>query len=152
MEISGCEIQSQIPLDKNGKIFYLINNVKKHPARFTQKTRKVGGVNHTNYLIIPYTKNTTSYEDQGFYQCGITINGPLSQTILSKTTDVQFSGLHSFRLYSVSSFIIMIKCQNATSSVKYIKQYKYFNSIVIRVISYKSQLRYLLYLFQSSQM
>ena len=43
--------------------------------------------------IIPYTKETTSYEDQGFYQCGITINGTsISQTILSKTTDVQFSG------------------------------------------------------------
>ena len=93
MEISGCEIQSRISLDKNEQIFYLINNVKKYPARFIQKTRTINGVNQKYYSFISYTKNKTSYEDQGFYQCGITIPGPSSQTILSKTTDVQFSGL-----------------------------------------------------------
>ena len=92
MEIYGCVIESRIPLDENVQIFYLINNVKKHPV-FSQNTRTINGINQTYYTSIDsYFKIKTSYEDQGFYQCGITIHGPLSQTILSNTTDVQFSG------------------------------------------------------------
>ena len=118
LEISGCEIQSRIPLDKNDQIFYLINNVKNHPARFIQKTKKVDGVNIRYYSIIPYTKNTTSYEDQGFYQCGITINGLSPQTILSKTTDVQFSGLEF-----VSILTFCLETVNVIKMSKHIKSY-----------------------------
>ena len=88
LEISGCQIQSQIPLDEKVEIFYLINNVKQI------KSRIFYGTGHLQYSITSYKRQTTSYEDQGFYQCGITINGPsISRTIFSKTTDVQFSGL-----------------------------------------------------------
>ena len=121
MKVFGCEIQSRIPLDKNDEIFYLINNVKKEnvpftligdgdddrdgplpapsPDRFPPKEVEMLRNRLSSISIIPYAKKTTSYEDQGFYQCGITIHGPISRTILSKTTDVQFSGLHPFILF-----------------------------------------------------
>ena len=92
MKISGCEFQSRIHLSQNDQIFYLFNNVKKHPAQLVRTSITIDGVNQLHYSIIPYTRNTTSYEDQGFYQCGITIHGPSPQTILSNTTDIQFSG------------------------------------------------------------
>ena len=93
LEISDCEIQSQTPLDKNDRIFYLINNVKIFPAQFVRTSRTIEGIDYLHYSFIPYTRIKTSYKDQGFYQCGITIDGAVPKTVLSKTTDVQFTGL-----------------------------------------------------------
>ena len=80
-----------MPLDEKAEVFYLINNVKQIKSKISD------GINRPHYSIIPHKRETTSFEDQGFYQCGITINGPsISRTILSETTDVQFSGLQLF--------------------------------------------------------
>ena len=109
MEITGCKFQSRIPLGKHDQIFYLINNLKKEFVPIGNGNLKfptsdgflpgeilrIGEHFFSSSIpIIPYKRETTSFEDQGFYQCGITINGPsISRTILSETTDVQFSGL-----------------------------------------------------------
>ena len=114
MRIHGCAYQSLIPLGENDQAFYLINNVKKQhvlgllidgdgdgSGDGTDRSKEDEGVDRhdsPSITFIPYTKRASSYEDQGFYQCGITIHGPkglggpLSRTILSETTDVQFLG------------------------------------------------------------
>uniref|UniRef100_A0A7M5V0Y8 Uncharacterized protein n=3 Tax=Clytia hemisphaerica TaxID=252671 RepID=A0A7M5V0Y8_9CNID len=49
--------------------------------------------------MIDYRKSTSSYEDQGFYQCGVTIgSGPYQKTILSNSVDVQFVDVASAKM------------------------------------------------------
>lgn len=92
LSIDGCQYQSPIPLNGNDKIFYFMDGFMKYSATSTSD------IVRTTVSFIGFTKNITSYEDQGFYQCGITIHGFLSRTILSNTTDVQFSGLKMFSI------------------------------------------------------
>ena len=124
MEINGCIIHTKIPLSRSEQVFYLFNSVTKINVRFPvlgvgdregdpdgvdtasgsglvpdglrPTLREEGDFFRPNpdIKMLEHKKAISSYEDQGFYQCGVTIrSGPYGQkTILSNSVDVQFVG------------------------------------------------------------
>ena len=133
LKIHGCTYESFFPLNKNDEVFYLANGVTKYITqfrldldtenRFDRKDRfeiehDLERNDHStktfatksSYHFIPYTKEETSVEDQGFYQCAIAMHDPVTQTILSNTADVQFSGVYLFLFKdSVETFIHVLE-------------------------------------------
>ena len=90
LQIHSCAYKSFIPLNQDDKVFYLFNGIKKY--FILNDGHGIDSDTMQSFSISSYTKEETSVEDQGFYQCAIAIHGPFAQIILSETADVQFSG------------------------------------------------------------
>ena len=92
LEINGCVLEIDNPFAEPYQIFYLFNSIEKISMSLPVSLVQIS-TSLSNVVFPPYQRNTSSYEDQGFYQCGFTVgNGASKRTILSNTTDVQFAG------------------------------------------------------------
>ncbi|XP_066920828.1 adhesion G-protein coupled receptor G7-like [Clytia hemisphaerica] len=94
-EINGCVLQTNIALTEPYQIFYLFNSIEKIlitlPVSLVQISASL-----SDLVFPPYQRNTSSYEDQGFYQCGFTVGN--RSTILSNSIDVQFTDVASAKM------------------------------------------------------
>uniref|UniRef100_A0A7M5XCD3 C-type lectin domain-containing protein n=4 Tax=Clytia hemisphaerica TaxID=252671 RepID=A0A7M5XCD3_9CNID len=94
-EIKGCVLQTNIALTEPYQIFYLFNSIEKILITLPVSPVQISA-SLSDLVFPPYQRNTSSYEDQGFYQCGFTVGN--RSTILSNSTDVQFADVASAKM------------------------------------------------------
>ena len=98
---ASCQFVSMVILD-NVEGYWLKNGHHKIPAKI-QRTRASGKESDPVKIYYEFERlenKTSTYNDQGYYQCQVNVLGELAGKVLSTETDVQFEGIELLTKYN----------------------------------------------------